>query len=133
MAKRAASTGSGSAGRSTPILAWPRQRFRGAPGYSAKHFSALSGGSDDPLSAAETIAAYADAKRIGLEARAKLAAGEDYDAVLDWQTTAITQTRTARWNELCSSFDKVLEWLQSVPQTPPMRRLVRAALASRKV
>jgi hypothetical protein len=112
----------------TPIQAWPLPVYRGRPGYSARHFAALNAGNENsPLQVAERIARRADGERILAEAQAKRAAGEDFDAVLDWQSRQLSEASQVTWRRLCESFDFVIATLQSVPQTTPMRALVGLA------
>lgn len=111
-----------------PIEAWPPTVHSGSPGYSARHYRAMAGAPEDPLRVAERLQAAADASRISGEARARLGSGETLEAVLDWQTRALTDASQARWPALCASFELVIATLGSArPMTPAIRRLIAQA------
>jgi hypothetical protein len=113
--------------KATPITAWPPRKLSGKPGFSSGHFAALAGAEEDPLRVAERIAARRDGERIGEEARARLERGDDFGDVRDWQSREMTDAGARRWEALCASFDEVIKVLESVEQTPAIRRLVREA------
>jgi len=111
----------------TPLQAWPTRRFRGRPGYSSRHFAALGGAPDDPLSVAARIVTRAEDALIAEQAQAKIAAGEDIGQVMDWQTAKMSVASQAAWARLCASFDAVIDALESAPGTNAIRRLLREA------
>lgn len=116
----------------TPIEVWPTRVFRGRAGYSAGHFAMLAGGAEDPLRVAERIAARSDSEAVRAETATRLAAGEDPTAVMDWQSRKLSEVSQARWMHLQVSFDAVIAALESAPQTPVMKALVRQAKTARK-
>jgi hypothetical protein len=111
----------------TPIEVWPAIKHTGRPGYSRRHFAALAGAPEDLLRVAERIGAALDAVVVADYAKNKLSAGEDVSAVLDWQTRALTRMADERWARLCASFGAVITTLESAPQTPAIKALVRQA------
>ena len=116
----------------TPLQAWPTRKFRGSPGCSARHYAALAGAPDDPLRVAERIASRADRERIHAEFKRKLAAGEDFEAALEWQHDEIGRVSQETWARLCASFDDVIAALESVPQTPGMKTLVKQVKTAKR-
>jgi hypothetical protein len=99
----------------TPIEAWPPIKYRGKPGYSAKYYAAMAGAPEDPLRVADRIAARRVGETVSEEAKARIAAGEDFSAVLEWQSRELTSRREAEWRRLCGSFDAVIAELESSP------------------
>lgn len=103
----------------TPIEAWPPKRFKGKPGYSARHFATLAGAPEDPLRVAERIAA----DRALETARSEGISPADSGAFCE----RVNRLREESWARLCTSFDAVVSTLEAAPQTPVIKRLVREA------
>lgn len=110
-----------------PIDIWPPVRGRGAPGYSARHFAAVSPPSDDPLRVAERIAYRQIAESVHAESKIRLDAGEDFSTVLEWQSRELGRRKEDAWHSLCGSLGLVLEKLESVPPTPGILQLIKVA------
>lgn len=116
----------------TPLEVWPERKFRGSPGYSARHYRDLAGAAEDPLRVAERIVARTEAETINREALSRCAGGEAFETAMEWQSRQLGKASVARWERLCASFDEVIAALESAPQTPVMKVLVRQAKAARK-
>lgn len=113
---------------STPIQAWPRQQHRGRPGYSAAHFAAVSPQADTPLSVALTIENRQYRERVAAEVERRREAGEGYEEILAWQSEQFSFAKgQERLAAVEGSFERVIELLESVPQYPAFKALVRWA------
>lgn len=117
---------------STPIETWPAQRYHGAPGYSARHFRAVSPPADDPLRVAERIVARVNAEAVHAEMCQRYPSLDDLDAALSWQSKELSARDQRSWEALCGSLDAVIAALELAPQTPAMRRLVKVAMRAKK-
>lgn len=112
----------------TPIQVWPRIRHRGRPGYSGRHFDAVSPAADTPLSVALTIHERDYRKVIADETERRLAAGEQPESVMAWQSEQFTAAKaTERLAKVDGSFDEVVRLLESTTQYPAIKALVRQA------
>jgi len=111
----------------TPLQAWPARKFRGSPGYSAGHYAMLAGAAEDPLRVAERIQAIRDGDEIAAFAKGRVDGGANWADVSDWQSRELSRKSEERWARLSSHFDEVIAVLESAPQTPAMKQLVRLA------
>lgn len=111
----------------TPIEAWPPRRPGGRPGYSARHFEAVAGGQEDPLRVAERIMRQRAGARIADENDRLVAEGKDPVEVALSTGPRVAEANQANWELLCGSFATVISVLESVPQAPSIKRLVREA------
>jgi hypothetical protein len=116
----------------TPLEVWPERVFRGSPGYSARHYRDLAGAAEDPLRVAERLLARSECEVINRDTQARVNAGEPYLQAIEWQGRELSKASQTRWERLCKSFDAVIAALESAPQTPVMKQLVRQAKAARK-
>ncbi len=117
----------------SPAQAWPRQQHRGRPGYSARHFAAVSPAADTPLSVALTIEDRQYRERIKDETAHRLAAGERAVDVFTWQGEQFTAAKAEeRYAAVASSFARVIELLESTTQYPAIKALVRQAKRASK-
>jgi len=96
----------------TPIQAYPPKQYRGKPGYSAKYFASIDGAQDDPLRVAARFQERAIGDQVLSEARLRLADGESFEAVLEWQSRVLTDRRQAAWEDLCRSWEELLSVLE---------------------
>lgn len=118
----------------TPLEAWPRQQRRGRPGYSARHFAAVSPPADTPLSVAHTLADRARRAAVADETERRLKDGEDPAAVMAWQSEQFSAAKAMeRCAELDGSFERVIALLEAAPQFPAMKALVRQAKRAQRL
>lgn len=115
----------------TPIDVWPARRFRGRPGYSAAHFSALAGEPNDPLTVATRIATRCAADVIAEQTQKRFKAGESWSVVTEWQSSALTQSAAEVYERLKGSFDAVIEVL-SASNRAGIRALARQVRRAQK-
>ena len=112
----------------TPLQVWPRISHRGRPGYSGRHFDAVSPQADTPLSVAHTIHEREYRERIAAEVERRRVAGEDFAVTLAWQSEQFTAAKAAeRCAQVDNSFDEVIRLLESTTQYPAIKALVRWA------
>lgn len=111
--------------------AWPTVRRQGRSGYSARHYAALAGAGEDPLSVAARLVETAIGEDVQTEARARLAAGSlTAETVGGWISAEVGRRRASAWSALSLSFDKVIHALEhevARRPTPALRSLLRQA------